>query len=208
VRLTIDAARATPAIASFELGCTPPSVEARAVQACFLDSTHVELSSSQSVADIRYTLDGSEPTLASPLYESALDVSRSATLRARAFRGNLPGIEIAQLVLRRFERGELRPAMHFLRAPEAGLRWACHAADSLNSGDWDSRPVQNSGEAARIEFDAPPCAAELCTSFDGLFEAGSDGVFEFAIEANFAALLEIDGTLLVDSRADVASVAP
>jgi len=201
LRLTIEAARATPAIASFELGCTPPQVVARAERACFLDSTRVELSASQAAASIRYTLDGSEPTPESTLYEGELEVAHTAKLRARAFRGTAQGVEIAQLELRRFERSELRPAMHFLRAPAPGLRWSCHAADSLLRADEDSRPAQASGEALRIEFAQAGCAAADGIAFDGVFEAGADGVFEFAIEADFAALLEIDGTLLLDSRA-------
>ena len=49
--------------------------------------------SSQSGLEIRYTLDGSEPTKASPLYASVLKLSLPTHLRAAAFYGDraLPG---------------------------------------------------------------------------------------------------------------------
>ena len=48
------------------------------------------LESGTAGAEIRYSLDGRDPTLSSPLYTGAVDVVRSATLRIRAFR---PGME-------------------------------------------------------------------------------------------------------------------
>ena len=41
-------------------------------------------------AEIRYTLDGSEPTMASPLYELPFVINRQQTVTARAFRDGRP----------------------------------------------------------------------------------------------------------------------
>jgi hypothetical protein len=51
----------------------------------FYSSTKVRLASSMKGAVIHYTLDGSEPTKRSPLYEEPIRLTRTTTVRARAY---------------------------------------------------------------------------------------------------------------------------
>ena len=51
----------------------------------FQESVQVTLSSSVEGADIRYTVDGSEPTETSPLYGGVFSVTATSTVQARAF---------------------------------------------------------------------------------------------------------------------------
>jgi hypothetical protein len=55
----------------------------------FSNSVAVSLTSTTSGATIRYTLDGTDPTASSSIYTSALTLSTSATLKARAFKAGL-----------------------------------------------------------------------------------------------------------------------
>src|SRR5690606_14437635 len=50
----------------------------------------VELESRSATAEVRYTLDGSAPTLAAPVYTTPLTVTESMRVRAQAFEGNVP----------------------------------------------------------------------------------------------------------------------
>ena len=52
----------------------------------FEGSIDVTLTAPTPGSVVRYTLDGSDPTEASPLYDGPLSLTRSATLKARAFR--------------------------------------------------------------------------------------------------------------------------
>ncbi|MBA2304792.1 MAG: chitobiase/beta-hexosaminidase C-terminal domain-containing protein, partial [Acidobacteria bacterium] len=54
----------------------------------YFDTFTVALSTATTAATIRYTLDGSAPTEASPAYAAPVTVDRSLTLRARTFRAN------------------------------------------------------------------------------------------------------------------------
>lgn len=56
----------------------------------FLEQVVVELSSKSPTAEVHYTLDGSAPSLNSPLYESPLTVSDTTQLRAQAFEAGQP----------------------------------------------------------------------------------------------------------------------
>jgi chitinase len=51
----------------------------------FQQPIKVRLRHDEASAEIRYTLDGSPPTEASPLYTVPLELTSSTTLRARAF---------------------------------------------------------------------------------------------------------------------------
>jgi alpha-L-fucosidase len=201
VRVTIEAARAAPAIASFELGCTPPTLELRAQQRNFLDATEVEMLAGSAGTQVHYTLDGSEPTRFSAQYSTALRIEHTMMLRARAFRGEAQSLEIAHLALRKFERGEMHPAMHFLRAPSPGMRAACFDADVLTSGDWSARPAQELAGVQDLDAALAGCAADRALLVEAVFEAAQDGVYEFSVAAEFSFGLEIDGEALVDSRA-------
>jgi hypothetical protein len=55
----------------------------------YVSSVKVSLSSTTPGVDVRYTLDGSLPTAASPLYKSSLTLTGSAVVKARAFKTGL-----------------------------------------------------------------------------------------------------------------------
>ncbi len=62
-------------------------------------------------AEIRYTLDGSEPTTASPVYAGPIQLSKTTTLKARTFvRGWRFGTNQSQMFTAHFQRVSLVPA--------------------------------------------------------------------------------------------------
>jgi hypothetical protein len=69
-----------------------PPVTATLDSGFYTNSAEVELSGMGELDSIRYTLDGSIPNHASPVYSNALDLSTNTILRARAFAsGLIPG---------------------------------------------------------------------------------------------------------------------
>jgi hypothetical protein len=79
----------TAAVALDLPSAAPPSFSP--TPGTFNASQNVTLSSTTSGAVIRFTLDGSEPTIASSLYESPIALNAITTVRAKTFAaGNLP----------------------------------------------------------------------------------------------------------------------
>jgi len=63
--------------------------------ATFETSLQVALSCTTGGAEIRYTLDGSEPTTNSVLYATALELTQTTTVKARAFKSGMTGSAVA-----------------------------------------------------------------------------------------------------------------
>jgi hypothetical protein len=109
----------------------------------FVDSQQVTLHSATAGVEIRYTLDGSEPDLSSPLYTAPLTITEDTFLRARAFRPGVTampwtaaGTEATVISEARYRRASLQPALAAPEKPEkpeklaAGLNW------ELVRGSW------------------------------------------------------------------------
>jgi hypothetical protein len=102
-------------------------------QNVFTDSLNVSFGiPNQDPDDIefRYTLDGSDPTLLSPIYTEPLAITQDTYVKVRPFRKglrhtpfNLPSEEAGQTVGAVFRREEPRPALLPESAPEQGLAY-------------------------------------------------------------------------------------
>lgn len=57
-----------------------------ATTSMFVQSVNVDLATTTSDAQIRYTLDGSEPTENSPVYESPITIDRTVTIKAKGYK--------------------------------------------------------------------------------------------------------------------------
>jgi hypothetical protein len=105
--------------------------------AVFTESTNVAMSSGTPGVDIRYTLDGSEPDLSSPLYKRPIRISQDSYIRARAFRPGVTeipftaaGTDVTVVSEARYHRRDLRPAASVAADSAPGLRW------ELVDGNW------------------------------------------------------------------------
>ncbi len=101
-RLVIDRSRECPALASVGLFRSPPVVAVTPSGGVFADSVVVRLASGRRNVDIRYTTDGTVPTLRSSLYTRPLVLHASTTVRALAV---LRGRPCADITTAGFVRG-------------------------------------------------------------------------------------------------------
>lgn len=68
----------------------PGAVVIKPTGGLFEGQVVVELASTSATAEVHYTLDGSAPTLLSPVYSMPLTITESTRIRARAFEGESP----------------------------------------------------------------------------------------------------------------------
>ena len=72
---------------------------------------YINLTTTESGAEIRYTLDGTDPSLSSPLYSGTLSLGSDQVLKARTFKSGSPAsnitryfaLDICACISRRYE---------------------------------------------------------------------------------------------------------
>jgi len=93
----------------------------------FKDGQPVSITCSTSDAEIRYTLDGTDPTSASALYTGNISISSSTTIKARAFKMDCPDSEIASAT--------------YVRSPIVGANLVQDTAPAAGTSQTVSLPV-------------------------------------------------------------------
>ncbi len=162
----------------------------------FLDEVTVTLTPSPEGAEIRYTLDGSDPDASSPVYRGPFTVRENLTLKARAFS---PDIEESHLLVYPFVKVVPVAAVANPGALKPGLR--CE----LYTGTWDVlpdfdqlRPVKRSIETRFVFPDGTP-GDHFGIRYTGYFEAKEGGVYTFATASDDGSRLYIGDKMVVDS---------
>ena len=101
VRIVIEKSRTNPTLSSFGLFKAPPTVTIEPNGGAFENQITVRLSTDTRGAVVRYTLDGSEPTMSSPKFTKPITLTRSAVLKAAA---SIAGELSAQAAMAQFTK--------------------------------------------------------------------------------------------------------
>lgn len=161
----------------------------------FIGSITVGLVSNPAGADIRYTLDGSEPTEHSRRYTDNISVTDNMTLKAKAF---AEGFDDVRMMVVDFVKLEPRTPVKTGRL-SPGLSYRTY------HGQWDKlpdfrrlKPVAN-GVAAMFAIPDGTRDDHFGVTWDGYIEVPADGVYTFSTMSDDGSRLYLDGQLLVDS---------
>ncbi len=175
-----------------------PKIEAPAEM--IVGSTQVSISSSSPELDVRYTLDGVDPTPASPLYKDLITLSDSGELRAAAFH---KGKRVSPVSLMKFAKVEPKPAVR-VDGLQPGL-W-CEEF----KGNWDVMP-DFSKLTPRVSFAAHspdltlPSSSESSKEefwgrrFTGYITVPDDAVYLFDLTSDDGSKLWIDDEVVIDN---------
>jgi len=171
----------------------PPEIKAEAP--LFLETLDVSLASPRPDIEIRYTLDGSTPTLSSPLAKGAVRLNDSAVVTARAFRRGRP---VSGPASAKFSKAAARPA-ETVAPKKAGVDFRYF------QGDWNAlpdfaglKPVRTGSAAA---FDIGPKLRKENYAFEykGWIRVPKDGIYAFFTESDDGSALDIGEARVVDN---------
>ena len=167
----------------------------------FIDHLAVSLSCSTPGTKIHYTTDGSDPTLASPLYSAPFTLTASATVKARAFRDGvtrepsvMSGTLASSITSAPFMAEKLQPATA-ATVSKAGLNFEYY------EGSWktmllalDTLQPLKKGEVADL-FDIAHRQTEEPFSFryTGYLNVPADGVYTLYFPDEFCRMDLISG---------------
>jgi alpha-glucosidase len=162
----------------------------------FINKKTIRMDAGGHPGDIHYTLDGSAPSKASPLYRDSLLLAKTALVKARTFFSSGVGSAVTTAA--------------FVRsAPYPSLRLQ-HATPGLQSayyeGKWNRMPDFTKRIALRSAVVAMPDLGLVQTSkdhyaiqFSGYINIPVTGIYSFYINSDDGSQLYLDGRMLVDN---------
>lgn len=162
----------------------------------------VTLSTATVAAEVRFTIDGSEPTATSSLYSAPLSIAVSTPLRARAF---LPQASPSAVVDANFVIAEPLASVTPTGPLSAGLRYRLFAGSFLELPPFAELTPAAIGTASNLSLAPSPVGDDFALLFDGLLTVPTSGGYTFFVTADDAARLRIDGLPIVDATSGAAS---
>ena len=167
----------------------------------FTESLPVSLACATPGMNIHYTIDGSDPTLASPLYTKPFALTASAKVKARAFRNGvtrepsvMSGTLASSITSALFTAVKIQPATT-ATASKAGLNFEYY------EGSWktmllalDTLQPLKKGEVAKL-FDITPRQTEepFAFRYTGYLNVPADGVYTLYFPDEFCRMDLISG---------------
>ena len=170
----------------------------------FTDPIAVALATTTSGAEIRYTLDGSEPTETSALYAAPVPVDRSLTLKAKGFK---PGAAPSRTLTLEAEKAVFRkgaPAGETAMRPGVAYSYyegVFSCVDDIRKGKYVS-----SGTMPAPSIAQAPQEDHFGYIFTGSILIPERGVWEFMTKSDDGSVLTIGDRKVVDNDGSHASV--
>lgn len=172
----------------------PPTIDAPTD--IFVGSITAELHTARQNADIRYTLDGSEPTASSPTAAAPLTLRNTTTINARIFRAGRP---VSPVASRTFTKVQPRPASAPTGAQPGALAFDSYEGDWNKVPDFASLQPKRSGIAASFDLSQRPSDNRFAFRYRGHIRIPKDGAYTFWTGSDDGSRLWIGDTLVVDN---------
>ena len=170
----------------------------------FTEPIAVALATTTSGAEIRYTLDGSEPTETSALYAAPVPVDRSLTLKAKGFK---PGAAPSRTLTLEAEKAVFRkgaPAGETATRP--GVAYSYYEGVFSCVNDIRKGKYVSSGTMPAPSIAQAPQEDHFAYVFTGLILIPERGVWEFMTKSDDGSVLVIGDRKVVDNDGSHASV--
>lgn len=168
----------------------------------FGSETLVHMGTRTPGAVIRYTLDGSEPTPESRLYEGPFPVVESCTIKAKAFG---EGMQPSRTVSREASSRHIRP-FPSREGTEAGVRYTYHEANFVRCAQLDGDPAEGFGVMLGPQIGWAGREDHFGYIFSGFIDIPSDGNWTFSTTSDDGSELWIDGMRVVGNDGSHAPV--
>jgi hypothetical protein len=179
--------------ATLNKGYLPPALEG--TRTGFVNPLHVELKSADPKATTRYTLDGTEPTLRSPLYTAPIVIDQDRILRTRNFwRDGTASVTVN----RTYTKAQSPVAAQQPGALEPGLNFEFYKSHWTRLPDFESLTPSRRGVAPAFDLE---CAqgekTDFGLRFTGYIQIPKTDVYVFYVNSDDGTRLRVGGKEVV-----------
>ena len=158
-------------------------------------SLRVRMRSDAADAEIRYTLDGSEPTVASARYSGPFEVRKGGMILARTFKKGLAPSESAAA------------AANIVDPGVNGIHYDYYEGRWSKIPDFDSLQPKRSGTLYRLDYRAVhPAGDYFGIVFSGFLSIDKEGEYTFYSSSDDGSRILIDGKRVLDNDGVHASI--
>ena len=170
----------------------------------FMDSVMVNLATATAVATVHYTLDGSEPTQQSPIFNAPLVLKNTTQINAKAFKdGFQPSSTLSILATKAvLNRGKII----LDHQPKNGTTYKYYEGHFQKVADMQQKHFVEKGIVSEPSLDKARQEDHYGFEFSGLIDVPEDGVYTFQIRSDDGSVLYIDQTLVVDNDGSHAAI--
>ena len=161
----------------------------------FTDKTVLEVNCMMPGVEIRYTTDGTTPTLESPRYTGPMTVTETTGFTFRTFR---PNGTPSDIVKTRFVKSDYAEADAAVRATGGGLKAIWHDFRGDRCAGIEHAPVV--GEYVVETVSIPrEVHGNIGLVLSGYLDIPEDGIYTFALLSDDGSTMVVDGELLIDN---------
>ena len=170
----------------------------------FMDSVMVNLATATAVATVHYTLDGSEPTQQSPIFNAPLVLKNTTQINAKAFKdGFQPSSTLSILATKAvLNRGKII----LDHQPKNGTTYKYYEGHFQKVADMQQKHFVEKGIVSEPSLEKARQEDHYGFEFSGLIDVPEDGVYTFQTRSDDGSVLYIDQTLVVDNDGSHAAI--
>ncbi len=168
----------------------------------FIDKIEVNLGSATQGAEIRYTLDGKEPSESSALYEKPLEVTKTTLIKAKAFKTGMKGSRTMTI---QATKANFREPLK-VDPKKNGTSYRYYEGLYHKVADIEKTRMLESGVMPEPSIKDAKQADHFAYIFDGLVYCPEDGVYEFLTRSDDGSVLLIGGQPVVDNDGSHAAI--
>ena len=168
----------------------------------FLDNIDVTLASATVGFIIKYTLDGSEPTEKSPIYDKAFKLSKTTQIKAKGYKD---GFVPSRTLSIQATKAELKASLN-IQPSQSGTSFKYYEGLYKYVADIEKSPLLEAGIMAEPSIENAKQEDHFGYIFSGLIDAPEDGVYTFQTRSDDGSVLLINGEKVVDNDGSHAAI--
>ena len=168
----------------------------------FLNNSTVTMGTATEGAEIHYTVDGSEPTVESPLYTKPFTIDASTSFKVKAFKD---GMEPSNTVSLRAEKAELHPSTA-ITGLKNGVSYTYVEGVFNRVAQLASSTVKEQGVMPEPSIAGAHQPDHFGYTFTGYINVPVDGVYTFMTRSDDGSVLKIGDEVVVNNDGSHAAI--